>query len=138
MAPLFTLKRKKTDRQDKAKRILLVDDNRDHVELMSILLKKALPSCKISIEKDGEGAIRRLRTGRPDLILLDVNLPKMGGVQVLKKIKSHRQLAKIPVVICTTSTRNREVDTMLRMGADTCVVKSNMEKELKAKVGKLL
>lgn len=138
MAPLFTLKKTRTRQENKIVHIVMIDDNRDHVELMSLLLRRALPSCRIAVERNGKGAIRKLRTERPDLILLDVNLPGMDGVQVLRQIKSLKHLAQTPVIVCTTSAGCRELDAMFRLGADAHVIKTNMEKELKATVLNLL
>ncbi len=96
--------------------ILMVEDNEGDV----ILTKEALIQAKvwnhISVAKDGEEAIDFLfRKGNfsnaliPDLILLDINIPKINGLEVLKIIKADPQIKRIPVVILTSSAAKRDI-----------------------------
>ena len=96
--------------------ILLVEDNEGDVVLTLEALKEAKLKNKISVVRDGEQALDFLyRVGRfasedrPQLILLDINLPKMDGKEVLNRIKSDPDLKKIPVVILTTSSSEKDI-----------------------------
>jgi CheY-like chemotaxis protein len=96
--------------------ILLVEDNEGDVVLTLEALKEAKLKNKISVVRDGEEAMEFLyREGRyahediPQLILLDINLPKMDGKEVLLKIKTDPDLKKIPVVILTTSSSEKDI-----------------------------
>lgn len=96
--------------------ILLVEDNEGDVVLTLEALKEAKLKNKISVVRDGEQAMEFLyKEGRfafedvPQLILLDINLPKMDGKEVLNRIKTDPHLKKIPVVILTTSSSEKDI-----------------------------
>jgi chemotaxis family two-component system response regulator Rcp1 len=96
--------------------ILLVEDNEGDIVLAKEALSEARIKSRISVMMDGEEALAylfnkdNLRHDRlPDLILLDINLPKVDGLEVLAKIKAHDELKAIPVVMLTTSTSERDV-----------------------------
>jgi chemotaxis family two-component system response regulator Rcp1 len=95
--------------------ILLVDDNEGDILLTREALEEARIINKISIAYDGMEAIRFLKslpsfgTSKPDLILLDINLPKMDGTEVLAIIKSDPDLKRIPVIMLTTSSSEKDI-----------------------------
>jgi chemotaxis family two-component system response regulator Rcp1 len=96
--------------------ILLVEDNEADVVLTQEALKDARVINHLSVARDGEDAIRRARREgkhagdpRPDLILLDLNLPQMDGREVLRQLKQDRDLHRIPVVALTTSSAERDI-----------------------------
>jgi CheY-like chemotaxis protein len=113
--------------------ILLVEDNQDHAELTLKALKNGDVSNHIVWVKDGEEALQYLqRQGRytdesaaprPGLVLLDVNLPKVSGHEVLRRIKADDSLRAIPVVMLTTSDRTEEVAASYRAGVNSFVTK---------------
>jgi len=93
--------------------ILLIEDNQGDIELTRQALKEGLISNRLVVEKQGEVALEYLRTAEaqpPDLILLDLNLPGMDGKEVLRELKADANLARIPVVVLTTS--RAEVDVL--------------------------
>lgn len=96
--------------------ILMVEDNPGDVRLAQEALKESKVRNNMSVVWDGEEAISFLRregkysdSPRPDLILLDLNLPKKDGTQVLADIKEDPHLRRIPVVILTTSEADRDI-----------------------------
>ena len=93
--------------------ILLVDDNEGDILLTREALDDARIINKISIAYDGLEAIRFLKNApganTPDLILLDINLPKMTGTEVLGIIKSDPDLKRIPVIMLTTSSAEKDI-----------------------------
>ena len=96
--------------------ILLVEDNLGDIRLTKEAFKESRLEAKLLVVHDGEEAIAFLRkkskykkVPRPDLILLDLNLPKKDGRQVLKEIKTDSVLKRIPVVILTTSKAVEDV-----------------------------
>ena len=96
--------------------ILLVDDNEGDILLTKEALDDARIINKISIAYDGVEAINFLRklppyrnTDMPDLILLDINLPKMDGTEVLSIIKNDPELRRIPVIMLTTSSAEKDI-----------------------------
>jgi CheY-like chemotaxis protein len=117
---------------DGALTILLVEDNPDHAELTRRALETGNMVNKIIWVKDGEEALDFLyrraawadkNPERPGLILLDVNLPKVSGQDVLRQIKDDAELMSIPVVMLTTSDRDDEVSTAYQSGANSWVTK---------------
>ncbi|HUT10714.1 MAG TPA: response regulator [Thermoguttaceae bacterium] len=96
--------------------ILLVEDDLEDAGLTIEALRESDVRCRVSLVRDGEEAVeflhRRGRYGRaprPDLILLDLNLPKKDGREVLAEIKADRRLRRKPVVVLTASTTHREI-----------------------------
>jgi two-component system, chemotaxis family, response regulator Rcp1 len=91
--------------------ILLIEDNPADVYLIREAFKLGDIPKRLSVAADGEEALAILFTngGRPDLIILDLNLPKIDGRQVLEAIKSHRELKQIPVLVLSTSDSERDV-----------------------------
>jgi two-component system, chemotaxis family, response regulator Rcp1 len=96
--------------------ILLVDDNEGDILLTREALEEAHIINKISIANDGMEAVSFLRkrppfahVDMPDLILLDINLPKMDGTEVLSIIKSDPDLKRIPVIMLTTSSSEKDI-----------------------------
>jgi chemotaxis family two-component system response regulator Rcp1 len=96
--------------------ILLVEDNLGDIRLTEEVLKECKVLNHLSVVRDGEQAIARLRrtgrhaaTPRPDMILLDLNLPRKDGREVLAEIKADPDLRQIPVVILTTSSAERDI-----------------------------
>lgn len=96
--------------------ILLVEDNEGDIVLTREALHGIENIRKISIVKDGREALNFLfKTGNytgvesPDLVLLDINLPKVDGKEVLQKIKQHETLCSLPVIILTTSSSDKDI-----------------------------
>lgn len=94
---------------------LLVEDDDDHAELITLALKRSRMSCQIDRVGDGEQALALLRNEhpfqdaiRPDLILLDLNMPRMNGHEVIEIVKKDAALSMIPIIVLTTS--NAEAD----------------------------
>jgi chemotaxis family two-component system response regulator Rcp1 len=106
--------------------VLLVDDSESDVRLTIEALKEAKMRNRIHIAYDGESALEFLRTPgqrRPDLILLDLNLPGLDGREVLAEIKSDPELAIIPVVILTTSRADEDILRTYRLHANCYITK---------------
>ena len=94
--------------------ILLVDDNEGDILLTREALGDARIINKVSVAYDGMEAIRFLKKPAayedvPDLILLDINLPKMNGTEVLELIKNDPELKRIPVIMLTTSSAEKDI-----------------------------
>ena len=110
--------------------ILLVEDNQGDVRLTIEALEEGKMRINLCVVTDGEEAMTFLRregkydkAPRPDLILLDLNLPKMDGRQVLAEIKSDENLKRIPVVVLTTSNAEIDILKSYGLGANCYVTK---------------
>ena len=103
-------------KKNKLAHILLVEDNEGDILLTTEAFKESKLKIDISIARNGQEALDFLFTQgkfaeatKPDLILLDINLPIFNGHEVLKQIKSHVELKKIPVIMLSTSCSERDV-----------------------------
>ena len=113
--------------------ILLVEDNPDHAELIRRSLDEHRVANKLYHVLDGEAALSYLfrrgdfsdpkKSPSPTVILLDLRLPKVDGLEVLKEIKTSEEHHKIPVVILTTSTAERDVAQAYNYDANSYLVK---------------
>ena len=106
-------------------RVLLVEDSTADAILIREALRRVDVDQDVEIATDGVQALERLRTGspRPDLVLLDLNLPRMDGRAVLVEIKGDPALRTIPVIILTTSGSPADVDFAYRNHANSYVRK---------------
>lgn len=113
--------------------ILLVEDNPDDVELTLHALRTNNVTNKIRVARDGAEALdfifgrgphagRSLRDG-PKVILLDLKLPKVDGLEVLQQIKSDPSVQRIPVVVLTSSREERDVVRSYELGVNSYIVK---------------
>jgi chemotaxis family two-component system response regulator Rcp1 len=119
--------------------ILLVEDNPGDVRLTTEALRDAKVRNHLTVAPDGVEALAMLRregryaaVPRPDLVLLDLNLPKKSGREVLEEVKRDEALKHIPVVILTTSQAERDIVETYRLQANAYVTKPvNLEQFLK-------
>ena len=110
--------------------VLLVEDNEADMELMRDMLATSQFDIKLSVAKDGIEAIEFLygagnwsEPGKPTLILLDLNLPRKDGRQVLAVLKNHDELRRIPVVVLSSSGSEKDITNCYHLGANCYIVK---------------
>ncbi|MGW1456015.1 response regulator [Salegentibacter agarivorans] len=110
--------------------ILLVEDNEGDILLTSEALEDGKILNKLSVVRDGKQAMdfldkkgTHVKALTPDLILLDVNLPKMNGHEVLKFVKQHKDLKQIPVIMLTTSSSKEDIDISYQNYANCYITK---------------
>ena len=112
--------------------VLLVDDSVDDVELAVMVLSAYWPAARIVVARDGaqagdylyrRGEYAGRRTAQPVLVLLDIKMPKVGGLELVRILKSDDELKVIPVVMLTSSREERDVRDAHRLGANAYVVK---------------
>jgi two-component system response regulator len=114
----------------RAAEILLVEDNDNDVELTRIGFKKAKLLLNLHHAKDGVECMEFLRkqgayagAPRPDLILLDLNMPRMNGQEVLAEIVADEALCTLPVIVLTTSTDDEEILKMYKLRCSSFIAK---------------
>lgn len=118
-------------------KILLVED--DSFLLGLYATKFELDGFKVMMAEDGEKAIRVALKERPDIILLDIILPKLSGFEVLKRLKQEPTTAKIPVILLTNLSQRNEIEQGLKMGAEDYLIKAHfMPSEVVEKIKKVL
>lgn len=120
--------------------ILLVEDNEGDIVLTKDAFEEGKVITKISVVKNGQEALDYLyqrghhkNAERPDLILLDINIPIISGLDVLKEIKADTKLKKIPVIVLTTSSNEKDINLAYNNHANSYIVKPiELEDFLKA------
>jgi CheY-like chemotaxis protein len=114
------------------KKILLVEDDPHDIELTLIALAKNNLANEVAVVRDGEEALNYLFDQKniesrdirnPSVILLDLKLPKINGLDVLRQIRANEKLAMIPVVVLTSSGEEPDMKEAYRLGANAYVVK---------------
>jgi CheY-like chemotaxis protein len=113
---------------DPTRPILLVEDNPMDVDLTLRAFKKCNVANPILVARDGEEALKyipRWQAGEPlpAVILLDLKLPKIHGLEVLRQIKTHAQFAVIPIIVLTSSSEDADVKSAYQLGANSYIVK---------------
>jgi CheY-like chemotaxis protein len=118
------------DPHSRSVEILLVEDNPDDVDLTIEAFKESNSKSRLHVVEDGVEALAFLRrqgahaaAPRPDLILLDLNLPKKSGHEVLKEVKADPDLRQIPVVVLTTSAADSDVARSYELAANCYITK---------------
>lgn len=106
---------------ERAPRVLLVEDERHIVESLSFVLERE--GFEVSAAADGESALERLRAERPDVLVLDVMLPKLGGLEVLKLVRADAGLRTLPVVVLTARGRPHDRRMAEEIGVEAFMTK---------------
>lgn len=107
------------------KKILLIEDE----EIMIDLLQKKLinEGYKTSVARDGEKGLKAIKEIKPDLILLDIIMPKMGGLEVMEEIAKDKELKKIPIIVVSNSGQPVELDRAQKLGAKDWLIKTEFD-----------
>jgi CheY-like chemotaxis protein len=108
-----------------AKKILLVEDEELMIDLLQRKLEKE--GYEVSVARDGEEGLEAMRKSKPDLILLDIIMPKMGGFEVMEEMGKDEQLKKIPVIVISNSGQPVELDRAQKLGAKDWLIKTEFD-----------
>jgi two-component system phosphate regulon response regulator PhoB len=117
-------------------KILVVDDEEDILELLRFNLSRE--GCQVLCESSGEGALRLVRSEIPDLIVLDLMLPGIDGLEVTRRLKNDPNTKHIPIVMLTAKGEEADIVTGLELGADDYVTKPFSPRILVARVRAVL
>lgn len=119
------------------KKILIIEDE----EILSSLLEKKLKEVgyDVSLAYDGEEGLEKIKEEKPDLILLDIIMPKKGGFEVLEEMQKDEEMRMVPVVIISNSGQPVEISRALDLGVKDYLIKTQFDpKEVIDKVNKQL
>lgn len=119
-----------------SKKILIVDDEPNIVISLEFLMNRE--GFDVAVAKDGEEALRSIREQTPDLVLLDVMMPKINGFDVCMQIRSDPALAQTRIIMLTAKGRAAEVAKGLELGADGYITKPFSTRDLVVQVKNLL
>lgn len=113
--------------------ILIVDDNAQNLELLEAYLEE-LPSARVLTATSGQDALAKVASDKPDLMLLDIMMPKMSGFEVCKKIKADPATKDIPVILVTALHEMGDQERGVEMGADDFLTKPVNRVDLIARI----
>lgn len=124
--------------------ILLVEDNPGDVRLLQEAFRGTIDPASLHVVRDGEQALKFLRqeppyqtAPRPTLVLLDLNLPRMGGCEVLAYVKQDRRLRQIPIMVLSTSTASGDIQCAYDLHAN-CYIEKPVDLDRLVQIGKLI
>jgi CheY-like chemotaxis protein len=108
-------------------KILLIEDDADDIELLQDALQQNNVSFAIHVIMEGDKAIPYLESGaeRPDVIVMDFNLPKLHGREIISQIRASKDLNSIPLMVLTTSASQDDMRYAFSMGANKFITKPN-------------
>lgn len=113
--------------------ILIVDDNAQNLELLEAYLEE-LPGARVLTATSGQDALAKVASDKPDLMLLDIMMPKMSGFEVCKKIKADPATKDIPVILVTALHETGDQERGVEMGADDFLTKPVNRVDLIARI----
>ena len=117
-------------------RVLVVDDNEDNVQIMSrMLLARGF---EVRTARDGKAALRSIEQELPDVVLLDIMMPDMDGIEVLDRIRANPQSASLPVILVTGKGQDDDVLAGYKYGADYYITKPFTARQLLHGIGLVL
>jgi two-component system alkaline phosphatase synthesis response regulator PhoP len=114
------------------KKILIIEDEKDILELLQLYLKR--DGYDVHIAKDGEAGLRKASRERYDLILLDLMLPQLDGLEICRNLRSHPQTSQVPIIMITAKTEESDRIVGLEMGADDYITKPFSPREVLARI----
>ncbi|HAH06961.1 MAG TPA: hypothetical protein DCM05_10625 [Elusimicrobia bacterium] len=115
-----------------SKKILIVEDEPDYLDLLEHVLKKA--GYSVAKAANGEDGLKAYKESKPDLVLLDLNLPDMDGLDICRKIRAEGPRPKTPILLCSVRSAVAPVAEGLEAGADDYVLKPFDASDLLARV----
>lgn len=118
-------------------KILIMDDETEFLEMLSLRLIKT-GGYKVLTAFDGEEGLRSARENHPDLIILDLMMPKMTGNKVIEELKKSAQTRDIPVIVLSASASSKTIEEVLKLGASAFITKPFEPQALMDKIKKCL
>ncbi len=136
MTAALNVESRRGDGTDDRLKVLVVEDERDLLELLKYNLSRE--GYEVDTAMTGEDALKRVRANQPDLILLDLMLPAMDGLEVCRSIKGRAHTSGIPVIMLTAKGEESDIVKGLELGADDYITKPFSPKVLMARVHAVL
>ncbi len=104
--------------------LLIVDDDAIDTRFITNAIRKADESIQLEFARDGEDALKRLEDGpRPKIILTDLNMPRMNGHELIRKLRKHKDWKNIPTIVLSTSTDQKDIDLSYEFHANAYLSK---------------
>ncbi len=119
-----------------SKKIVLAEDEPQIARLIEFKLKKE--GYSVTWKENGEEALKAIKEDKPDIILLDIMMPVMGGYEVLRRLKEDENLKSVPVIMLTARAQEKDVVKGIAMGAEDYITKPFHPAELLVRVKRIL
>jgi two-component system, OmpR family, alkaline phosphatase synthesis response regulator PhoP len=120
----------------KNKKIMIVDDEAQLVDLIKLRLEKE--EYQVAVAYDGEEALHKIRQEKPDLIILDLMLPKMDGYMICSLFKRDKRFSHVPIILFTARSQAEDIQLGEKVGADAYITKPYEPQILLDKIKELL
>ena len=117
-------------------KILYIEDHPAQSDIMRQMLE--FSGCEVVLANSGEEGIDKAHEEQPDIILMDLRMPGMGGIEAIKQLKSAPNVSDIPVVVISAWTSSRNREEALQAGADKFIAKPVDTKRLMKQINKLI
>jgi len=117
-------------------KIVVVEDEKNIVRVLTYNLERE--GYQVSVARDGEEALEKIRRQMPDLVILDLMLPKVDGLEVCRQLRADSRTARLPIVMLTAKTQEADRVVGLELGADDYIAKPFSPRELVARVKAVL
>jgi CheY-like chemotaxis protein len=118
--------------------VLLIDDDHEDQEIFGDAVREVDRNVRFVSEFNSDQAITNMREARPEIIFLDLNMPRLNGKQLLSELKRDPEMSRIPVVMCSTFFGDRDMQETARLGAAHHLVKPTRFSELCEEIAKIL
>lgn len=119
-----------------AARVLVVDDEADLAAILANRLRRA--GYEVTLAADGLVALELIGRDRPDLVLLDVRMPRLDGIETLRRLRQDGDTARLPAIVMTANAEDSDRARALEAGADACLAKPFETAEMLARIRELL
>jgi len=119
-----------------SKKVLIVDDEANIVAALEFLLRRG--GYEVMVAQNGDEALQRVESFAPDLVLLDVMMPRISGYEVCRRMRERADWKHIKIIMLSAKGREAEVSKGVSLGADLYVTKPFSNNELVGKIGELL
>lgn len=116
--------------------ILIVDDDYAFAEFSVLLLESI--GCRAAMALSGQSALEQVASRQPDLILMDLNMPRMSGLETIRRLKADPATSGIPVLVCSSALERSDVEEARRAGAAACLRKPLELTLLQAEIDRVL
>jgi len=119
------------------KNVYVIEDNEKNMKLFKAILN-LIPNIQIFTETQGDSGLELIKSGNPDLIILDIQLPKLSGIDITKELRKIERFKSIPIIAVTSFAMKGDRERILKAGIDQYISKPIKVQEFREKVTEIL